>query len=151
MATTTVVNEIAIRARPEELFDFVSSPGLWPRWHPSSRHLTIDRNPEGPQGKGDTFSEEIKAGGRQGRLVWQVSECDRPRRWIATAESDQGASISLRYDIQGDGPELLFRRTLVYELRPLFLKFANLIFMQWKIRRESAAAILNLKAVIEGR
>ena len=64
--TTTVVNEIDISISPEMVFDLVSSPGLWPRWHPSSRHLApgADR----PLKKGEGFSEEIKAGGRKGKL-----------------------------------------------------------------------------------
>lgn len=152
MGSTTVVNEIAIRTSPEELFDYVSSPGRWPEWHPSSRELAMDRDPRGPQKQGDTYSEEIKAGGRRGRLDWEVTACERPRLWIARAESDQGATITLRYDIDGadDGAGLRFRRTLTYELRPLFLKIANQVFMKWKIRRESTQALENLKRVVEG-
>ncbi|HMU83145.1 MAG TPA: SRPBCC family protein [Leptospiraceae bacterium] len=145
--TTTVVNEIDISISPEMVFDLVSSPGLWPRWHPSSRHLApgADR----PLKKGETFSEEIKAGGREGKLQWIVTECDRPRLWVATASSDQGVTIQLKYETEKNSAGARFKRTLNYTMTSPFLILANTIFMRFKIRRESAHALGNLKQLLE--
>ncbi|MCE9597282.1 MAG: SRPBCC family protein [Spirochaetia bacterium] len=145
---TTVINEIDISVSPEKVFDLVSSPGLWPKWHPSSRHLApgADR----PLKKGEGFSEEVHAGGRKGNLVWIVSECDRPRIWIATATSDQGVSIRLQYEVLKNSGGTRFKRTLTYEMTSAVLIFANTIFMRYKIKRESAIALRNLKALLEG-
>lgn len=144
---TTVINKIDISVSPEKVFDLVSSPGLWPRWHPSSRHLApgADR----PLKKGEGFSEEVHAGGRKGNLVWVVAECERPNLWIATATSNQGVSIRLKYEVTGNSGGAHFKRTLSYEMTSAFLILANTIFMRYKIRRESAHALRNLKALLE--
>lgn len=144
---TIVINEIDISVSAEKVFDLVSSPGLWPKWHPSSRHLApgADR----PLKKGEGFSEEVHAGGRKGNLVWVVSECDRPGLWIATATSNQGVSIQLKYELTSNSEGTHFKRTLNYEMTSLFLIVANTIFMRFKIRRESTTALRNLKALLE--
>jgi len=145
-STTTIINSISISDGPEKIFDLVTTPGLWPRWHPSSRHLN---GADQPLKKGATFSEDIKAGGRSGKLSWEVIVCNRPLQWIAKAESTQGARIHLQYDLEKAASTVAFKRTITYELSPLLLQIANAIFMRRRIERESAQALQNLKLLVE--
>src|SRR5262249_24724679 len=68
-------------ARPiTHVFEYVSTPGKWPEWHPSSLGVTgaADHSLE----VGEQCTESFLVAGRRGQVVWTVRERVAPSRWV---------------------------------------------------------------------
>lgn len=65
--TSTIIH------RPIDLvFDYVTTPGNWPRWHPSS--LAVTGATDHSLAVGEQLEETFRVAGRSGRVVWTVTE-----------------------------------------------------------------------------
>ncbi len=139
-------HQIDIPQALETVFDYVSTPGQWPAWHPSS--LRLEPGAERPLPAGARFEEDILAGGRKAHLSWTVVECQRPLVWVATAKADNGVTLRLEYRLLAGNGGTVFTRVLNYELPNLLLKFYNLALGQARIERESAQSLQQLRGVL---
>lgn len=140
-------HEIEIAAAPEAVFDYVSTPGRWPEWHPSS--LRLESGAERPLAAGARFEEDIHAGGRKAHLSWIVRESQRPSLWTAEAVGDNGVTLRLEYrlEVRADGGTR-FMRTLDYSLLNLLLRTYNALLGQRRIARESEESLRRLRDVM---
>ena len=51
-----IENEVNISRTPQEVFDFVTTPGNWPKWHPSS--LAVSGATDHPLRVGEQATED---------------------------------------------------------------------------------------------
>ena len=72
-----VYKTILIDVPIEKVFDYVTTPANWPKWHPSSLGVSgkTDRSLE----PGEKVAEDYRVAGRRGRVVWTVREREAHR------------------------------------------------------------------------
>lgn len=144
----TLQHEILIARPLEQVFDYVSTPGRWPEWHPSS--LRLEAGADHPLTAGEPFEEDIRAGGRNTHLSWIVRECRRPELWIADARAGNGIRLRLEYRLTASPEGTCFARRLSYELPNILFKFYNHVYGQRRIEQESVQSLRQLRDVMAG-
>ncbi|EJM69656.1 sterol desaturase [Pseudomonas sp. GM49] len=139
---TRMQHQIVIAGHPVDVLTYASTVTFWPQWHPSS--LRID-GPKGPLHAGARFEEDIRAGGRDGHLSWEVAEYLPGRRWSARAQGDHGLSLMVTYECDATGEDTRFVRTLEYQFSGLAMRIANRVLLKRRIDHESAASMQALR------
>ncbi|MDF9773611.1 sterol desaturase/SRPBCC family protein [Pseudomonas baetica] len=139
---TRMQHLIVIAGHPVDVLTYASTVTFWPQWHPSS--LRID-GPKGPLHAGARFEEDIRAGGRDGHLSWEVAEYLPGRRWSARAQGDHGLSLVVTYECDATGEDTRFVRTLEYQFSGLAMRIANRVLLKRRIDHESAASMQALR------
>ena len=140
---------IEIRAPLASVFEYATTPGIWPAWHPASRSVSgaIDH----PLEPGEQLTEEIDAAGRRWRATWTVREREAPRRWVIDGVAEGGGTATLTYVLAPAGEGTRFERELVYRMPSLWLGFLDLLVIRRRMTAESEEALRRLKAVLEGQ
>ncbi len=136
-------HEILIHQPVADVFDYVSTPGRWPEWHPSS--LRLEAGAEAPLPAGARFEEDIHAGGRKAHLSWIVLDAQRPTRWCAEARADNGLTLTLEYRLEPTGTGTRFVRTLEYTLPNTLMRLYNAVIGRRRIERESRQSLQQLR------
>jgi hypothetical protein len=155
--TTRVPNTIDIGQPPARVFDYVTTPGNWPHWHPSSQavHGAIDH----PLQTGEQVIEDFSVAGRQGQVIWTVVEHARPSHWKIAGRIDGRPAGTVQYDLapipgdpardaQGE-PATRFTREFDYGAPNLLFSILNRVALRARIERESTAAVQALKRELE--
>ena len=62
----------------ERVFDYVTTPGNWPDWHPSS--LGVSGATSRSLEPSEKVTEDYRVAGRRGHIVWTAREREAPRR-----------------------------------------------------------------------
>jgi len=143
---TRMQHQIDIAGNPIAVLAYASSVTRWPEWHPSS--LKVDGQ-SGPLHAGSRFEEDIRAGGRDGHLSWEVEEYLPGRRWSAQARGDHGLSLVVTYECEAVGDSTRFVRTLEYQFSGLGMRIANQLLLKRRIDHESAASLLALRTMAQ--
>jgi hypothetical protein len=143
---TRMQHQIAIVGNSIDVLAYASTVTRWPEWHPSS--LKVDGQ-GGPLHAGSRFEEDIRAGGRDGHLSWEVNEYLPGRRWSAQARGDHGLSLVLTYECTPAGDGTQFIRTLDYQFEGFGMRIANLLLLKRRIERESADSMLALREMAQ--
>jgi uncharacterized protein YndB with AHSA1/START domain len=92
---TRIRKSIRIQTPVEEVFEYVTTPGTWPAWHPSS--LGVDGATNHSLEPGEQVTEEYRVAGRRGRVVWTIREREAPRRWVIDGWVEGGGSGTITY------------------------------------------------------
>ena len=90
LSPTRIQNSTLIERAPSEVYSYVTTPGNWPRWHPSS--LAVSGATDHPLLVGEQVSEEFLVAGYQGTVVWTVVQRQAPLRWAIAARSPMAAA-----------------------------------------------------------
>jgi hypothetical protein len=143
---TRMQHQIVIAGHPIDVLAYASTVTLWPQWHPSSLHID---GPKGPLQAGARFEEDIRAGGREGHLIWEVAHYLPGQRWSARAQGDHGLSLVLTYECEALGQDTRFVRTLEYRFSGLAMRIANRLLLKRRIDRESAASMQALREMAQ--
>ncbi|WLG47276.1 SRPBCC family protein [Pseudomonas sp. FP1740] len=143
---TRMQHVIDIAGNPVAVLAYASTATHWPQWHPSS--LKVDGQ-SGPLYAGERFEEDIRAGGREGHLSWEVDEYLPGRRWRARARGDDGLSLVVTYECEVEGDDTRFVRTLEYSFSGLAMRIANRLVLKRRIERESAESMLALREMAQ--
>lgn len=143
---TRMQHVIDIAGNPVAVLAYASTATHWPQWHPSS--LKVDGQ-SGPLYAGERFEEDIRAGGREGHLSWEVDEYLPGRRWRARARGDHGLSLVVTYECEVEGDDTRFVRTLEYSFSGLAMRIANRLVLKRRIERESAESMLALREMAQ--
>ncbi len=148
MTRVTTVAEIS---RPvEEVFDYVTTPGNWPRWHPSS--LGVSGATDHPLRVGEQVTEEFQVAGRRGTVVWTVREALPPLRWRIEGEIvGAGSGGAVTYALAPMPSGTRFWREFAYDLPGTVARALDWLAIRRRVDAESAEAVRRLKAVLEGR
>ena len=148
----TLHNEIEIAVAAEELFGYVTQPGLWHEWHPSSRSATAAKQ---VLEVGDEFNEIIEVqplAPLPPRLkrtsCYRVTESLPFQTWAVEGRMKDGW-VRIRYDFEEKGAVTLFARTLDFSVSGV-----NRLFMpvlRSKMEKLSLLALNNLKHKLEAK
>ena len=136
-----------IARRPAAVFDYVTTPRYWPRWHPSSLSVTGDTDHS--LDVGERCSEQYNVAGRRGVTDWFVRERHPDTRWVIEAQPTRGGSGTITYSLSPDGTGTRFERIFEYEMPNLFLGLLDALVFRRRIEAESLEAMRRLKAVLE--
>ncbi|CRL52317.1 MULTISPECIES: SRPBCC family protein [unclassified Pseudomonas] len=143
---TRMQHQIVIAGNPIDVLAYASTVTRWPEWHPSS--LKVDGQ-AGALHAGSRFEEDIRAGGRDGHLSWEVNEYLPGRRWSAWARGDHGLSLVVTYECTAEGDGTQFIRTLEYQFAGVAMRIANQLLLKRRIERESAESMLALREMAQ--
>jgi Polyketide cyclase / dehydrase and lipid transport len=142
---TTITNAIAIRGLAGPVFDLATTARLWPRWHPATR--AVAGVTERPYQLGDLIHEDIEVGGVAARVVWRVTEHDRPHR--VTFQRDSPLA-RITYTFQQAKEVIEFRRELEYEASVAADLFPDPAQLERLLHAQSEQSLRQLKALVEG-
>ena len=106
-----IVTSVHIGRPPGDVFDYISTPALWPTWHPAT--VAVREVPDRPLRRGETVVETIAVAGRRTDTRWTVVDCVPPSRWEIVTENPQG-SARIVYQIEPAGSGSMFQRTLMF-------------------------------------
>jgi uncharacterized protein YndB with AHSA1/START domain len=137
-----------IRRSPETVFDFVTTAGNWPHWHPSSLGVSgaIDHSGQ----PGEQITEKFLVAGRTGEVVWTVKEREAPRRWVIEGVIvGRQAGGTIAYTLTPRDGGTFFEREFVYPLPNLLFALLEMLFIRRRVEAESAEALRRLKERLE--
>jgi uncharacterized protein YndB with AHSA1/START domain len=145
---TRIRNEITIARPVETVYDYVTTPGNWPRWHPAS--LGVTGSTDHSLAVGEQVTEEYLVAGRRGQVVWTVTQREPPRRWVIEGQIvGRGAGGTVAYTLAPAGGGTRFVREFSYPTPGLWFRLLNWLFVRRRIAGESATAVRQLKEVLE--
>jgi uncharacterized protein YndB with AHSA1/START domain len=144
---TRINNAINIQRPPEAVFDYVTTPANWPKWHPASMGVTGAT--DHPLQVGEQTTEDFLVAGRRGQALWTVTEREAPRLWRieATVEGHRAASVT--YTLRPSGEGTRFERELIYPSRNLLFALLNWLSIREQVQAESTTAVERLKQRLE--
>jgi uncharacterized protein YndB with AHSA1/START domain len=143
---TRIVSTATIRRAPEDVFDYVTTPGNWKQWHPSTMRVEGGTH---PLEVGETCTEEFVVAGRRGVCDWIVTRRERPALWEIESRRSSGGSATITYQLAADGGGTRFTRTLQYVMPNALLGLLDALVFRRRIERESQTAVDNLRGVLE--
>lgn len=145
--STRIYTTVDIRRPPEAVFDYVTTPANWPKWHPSS--LGVSGATDHPLQVGEQTTEDFVVAGRRGQALWTVSAREAPRRWRieATVEGRQAGSVTYTLGPGAEGTR--FERELVYPSPNLLFALLNRLSVRDQVDAESREALRRLKERLE--
>ncbi len=145
---TRIYTTIHINTPIDQLFDYVTTSGNWPKWHPSS--LGVSGATDRPMQIGEQVSEEFLVAGRRGRVVWTVREREAPRRWridgVIAGRSNGG---TITYTLTPREGGTFFEREFIYPTPGLLFTLLDRLFIRRQVEAESAEALRRLKQALE--
>ncbi|KAF7962894.1 polyketide cyclase [Cupriavidus sp. UYMU48A] len=153
--TTRIHNEAVIARPPAAVFDYVSTPGNWPSWHPSS--LGVAGATDHSLQPGERVTETFVVAGRSGVVVWTVTKSDPPRAWVIEGEIEGRKAGTVTYTLTPALTPTLtpaeestrFERDFTYHSPTLLFVLLNRVVLRPRIEAESAEAVRRLKARLE--
>ncbi|MCB0111931.1 MAG: SRPBCC family protein, partial [Caldilineaceae bacterium] len=146
---TRIYTAAHIDRAPAELYKFVTTPGNWPQWHPSS--LGVRGATDHSLAIGEVVTEAFHVAGRRGEVVWTVVERDAPQRWVINGKivgRQHGGTVA--YTLRPDGDGTLFARVFTYPTPTLFFTIVDRLLVRRRVQQESTLAVRQLKGLLEG-
>jgi uncharacterized protein YndB with AHSA1/START domain len=146
---TQIITSATIQCPVERVFDFVTTPGHWPDWHPSS--LGVSGATDHSLLVGEQVTERILVAGRRGEVVWTVREREAPRRWVidGVITTGGGGSGVVSYNLTPRDGATEFILNFTYPLPNLALALLDALLVRRRIQAESEQATRQLKRRLE--
>jgi len=144
---TRVHTAVLVRCPVERVFEFVTTPGNWPAWHPSS--LGVRGATDHSLTPGEEVTEEFLVAGRRGRVTWRVREREAPRRWVIEGHVEGGGGGTIEYTMTPKAGGTWFEREFRYTVRRPLLRLLDRFVVRPRIAAESAEALRRLKHALE--
>ena len=145
----TRIYTTALIKRPlEQVYEFVTTPGNWPQWHPSS--LGVEGDTDHSLDVGESCTEAFHVAGRKGHVVWTVTERAAPHRWVirgVIVGRNDGGVITYTLTPEKDGTR--FEREFVYPSPNLLFRLLNWLIIRRRVTAESEEALRQLKRVLD--
>jgi uncharacterized protein YndB with AHSA1/START domain len=147
---TRIYTSTLIHKPVDVVFEFVTTPGHWPEWHPSS--LAVTGATDHPLMLGEEVTEDYRVAGRRGRVVWRVRTYEPPRHWVIDGQivgRDDGGTVA--YTLTPRAGDTFFEREFTYPTPGFFFTIIDRLFARRRIQAESAEAMANLTRVLQQR
>lgn len=152
---TRIYTTITIQQPIETVFTYVTTPGNWPQWHPSS--LGVQGATDHSLEVGEQVREEFRVAGRHGYVLWTVRERTAPRRWVIEGRIEGhpgGGTVAYTLSPPADGgyppgAPLLFAREFSYSVRSPVGALLDLFVLRRRVTAESSEALRRLKRKLE--
>lgn len=137
--------EIDIKAKPQQVFDFLTTPEKIPLILPS---LIENTNvSELPLKKSSSYDWHYQMYGVKLKGKWEVTEIESPTRYAARTTGDTESTWDYRFEETADGTRVHI--TVEYATPQSVLGKAGLAVVQQVNRKELDAYLSNLKTVLE--
>lgn len=146
---TRIRSTVRIERPVERVFDYVTTPGNWPEWHPSS--LGVSGATDHSLEPGEQVTEKFRAAGRRGSVVWTVRERVPPRRWVIEGLVEGGGGGTIAYTLTSHDGATTFERDFAYTMPNALLALLDRLVLRRRVETESAEALRRLKDVLERR
>ena len=146
---TSIVSTAEIHRPIEQVYEYVTTPGNWPRWHPSS--LAVSGATDHSLALGEQVTEEYLVAGQRGTVVWAVTERAAPGRWAiegTTTETQTRGVVAYTLAATPEGTR--FERVFTYVLPDVPLPHEMVREYERRVQEESDEAVRRLKAALEG-
>jgi uncharacterized protein YndB with AHSA1/START domain len=146
---TRIISTTTIQRPIEEVYDYVTTPGHWPEWHPSS--LAVMGATDHSLAVGEQVTERFLVAGWRGEVVWVVREREAPRRWAIDGRitTGGGGSGAVTYTLTPHAGATEFTREFTYPLPNLLFAALDALVIRRRITAESAEALRRLKRHLE--
>jgi uncharacterized protein YndB with AHSA1/START domain len=145
---TRIVNEVAIARPQQQVYDYVTTPANWPRWHPSS--LAVHGATDHSLALGESVVEDFIVAGRRGAVTWTVVAREAPLRWAIDGKNvDSRGGGTVTYTLSPEGGGTRFTRVLTYHMPNLLAGILNEFGVRDRVAAESSEAVARLKAALE--
>lgn len=145
---TTILSTIDIPRSVETVFDYVTTPGNWPEWHPSSEGVVgaTDHSLD----VGEQVIEDYFVAGRRGKVTWTVRERLAPTRWVidGVITTGRGGGGTITYTCMPRDGGTYFVREFVYSTPSLFYAVLDALIVRRRIAAESDQALRQLQNVL---
>ena len=142
-----VVSRATIARSPEEVFSYVTTPGHWPEWHPSS--LGVTGATDHSLAVGEEVTESFLVAGRRGSAHWTVHEREEPRRWVIFGQVEGGGTGTITYTLTPQDGGTAFEREFSYKMNNLLLALLDTLVLRRRIDAESTEALRRLTERLE--
>jgi uncharacterized protein YndB with AHSA1/START domain len=142
-----VVSRATIARLPEEVFSYVTTPGHWPEWHPSS--LGVTGATDHSLAVGEEVTESFLVAGRRGKATWTVREREEPHRWVIVGQVEGGGTGTITYTLAPQEGGTAFERDFTYKMNTLLLALLDTLILRRRIEGESDEALRRLKERLE--
>ena len=146
---THVRTEVDIARTPRDIYEYVSTPATWPRWHPSSLAVTGDAAHS--LALGESVVEEFNVAGRHGFATWRVVACETGRLWRIEGEIDGHLAGVVTYTLSESGGRTHFVRLFDYPSRTILFAVVNALALRERVTAESETALAQLRGVPGGQ
>ncbi|VVD96416.1 polyketide cyclase [Pandoraea terrigena] len=144
---THIVNTVTLHAPPPVVYDYVTTPANWPKWHPAS--LAVQGATDHSLAVGEKVAEEFRLAGRHGIIHWKVTEAKPPREWRIEGQMNRRPSGEVRYRLTPDGTGTRFERDVTYRTPNLLFLMLDPIFIEPRMRADSAQGTKQLEQAFE--
>jgi hypothetical protein len=138
----TVENEVEIRRRPEDVFDYLTDISREVEWNPRTRR--VEKLTSGPIGLGTRFGAEWIKGNP---TVVEYVRFEPPSAWLSVARSR-------RLDVRGEGSvsptDQGAHVTIRTQLRPKGVLVLLLPLMRRTMHKREERNLESVKAILEG-
>jgi hypothetical protein len=142
-----VISRAIIARSPEVVFSYVTTPGHWPQWHPSS--LGVTGATDHSLLVGEEVTESFLVAGRRGRARWTVREREEPGRWVIFGQVEGGGTGTIIYTLTPHDGETAFEREFTYQMNNPLLALLDSLVLRRRIEAESTEALRRLKERLE--
>jgi uncharacterized protein YndB with AHSA1/START domain len=149
VGVTHVRTEIDIDRAPHDVYEYVSTPSNWPRWHPSS--IAVKGNANHSLALGESVVEEFNVAGRHGFATWRVVARDADRLWQIEGEIDGHPAGVVTYMLTKSGTGTHFVRLFDYRSRTILFAIVNALGLRDRITAESEKALAQLRVLLESK
>jgi uncharacterized protein YndB with AHSA1/START domain len=144
---TKIRTQIFIARPIAEVYEYLTTAANWAAWHPAT--LSVSGAVDHSAKTGEIIVEHIRAGSRQDRVTWKVTEKLAPFYWEFEGKGDHGGSAVIIYRLSERPEGTLFLRELHYQMPNLLLTLLDWVYVQFLMRKQSLAALHNVKRELE--
>ncbi len=143
---TRIYTPVQIPLPVQIVFEFVTTPGHWPEWHPSSLGVSDATNHS--LEIGEQVTEEFLVAGRRGQAIWTVKERVVPSRWVIEGEVNGRKSGIVTYTLGPQDNGTYFEREFVYSMPNFLLGLIDQFVLRRRIEAESKQAVQQLRSAL---
>jgi len=130
----------------EHVFDFVTTSGNWPLWHPASQAVTGQTTR--PMQLGEQVVEDFCLAGYQGVVTWTVNQHEAPYRWRIEGAIGGRVRGAITYNLTPEISGTFFERTFVYRLQKRWESVIDYLLFRRFMAAESSLALRRLREVM---
>jgi uncharacterized protein YndB with AHSA1/START domain len=130
----------------ECVFDYVTTSGNWPAWHPASQ--AVMGQIHSPMRRGEQVVEHFRLASYEGIVTWTVSEREPPYHWRIEGAIDGQVRAIITYTLTPDENGTFFERTFAYCLHRRWVSVLDNLLLRRFMVAESSRALRRLRKVM---